>query len=64
MEHPTYVITTVLFRRLGWDAPIVSDDLLVDCFGRVPGTQNPGVLDPMGFGHLMHRAGIELVTAD
>jgi hypothetical protein len=36
------VICKPVFRSLGWDAPIVRDEDLIEVFGEVPGTQNPG----------------------
>jgi len=42
-NYPRFVICEPLFISLGWDAPKVGDTLLEDVFGKVPGTQNPGV---------------------
>ena len=42
------VICEPLFCSLSWDAPAVTNADLVEVFGRVPGTQNPGAL-PIGY---------------
>lgn len=44
-EHPCFVICHIRFLKLTWDAPIVTDAHLVNVFGHVPSTQNPGALE-------------------
>lgn len=39
-----FIACEVVFRCLGWDAPVVHDADLKAVFGKKPGTQNPGRL--------------------
>jgi hypothetical protein len=40
-EHGAFAVCEPLFRDLSWNAPVVSDDALVEVFGRLPPTRNP-----------------------
>jgi hypothetical protein len=41
-QYPQMVRCKVIHRSLWWDAPVVHDADLIDVFGKVPCTQNPG----------------------
>jgi hypothetical protein len=56
--HPRFLVCRALFRDLSWEAPVVADQHLLDAFGRIPGTQNPGALPEDGFTRLMQALGI------
>jgi hypothetical protein len=42
MKWGAFVVCERLYCRLGWDAPEVTKTQLVEVFGAVPGTMNPG----------------------
>jgi hypothetical protein len=45
---PVFLVTQPRFLALH-DPPVATEATLVECFGRVPGTQNPGRLDNLAF---------------
>lgn len=53
------VTCSVMFVDTQWTAPIVTNDILVDVLGKVPGTRNPGRLDITLLPRLMKRLGID-----
>jgi hypothetical protein len=58
--YSTFVVCRKLFRRLWWDAPVVTDKHLIETFGRVPGTQNPGAHEPRLLMKLLQSIGIRV----
>lgn len=50
----------LLTVTLGWDAPIVHDEVLTQVFGHVPATQNPGALNTAILPVLLERLGIDV----
>jgi hypothetical protein len=54
----TFVVCEAMFRDLSWDAPVVEDRHLLEAFGRLPGTRNPGALPAGGLTRLMALLGI------
>jgi hypothetical protein len=61
---PTFVVCKPLFRELRWNAPIVTDSNLIKAFGCVPGTQNPGKLDPKRFVRWLKQYGVHVQLPD
>ena len=53
MKHKVFVVCQRLFRRLTWDAPVVTDNHLKDALGFLPGTQNPRALTMEDYRKLM-----------
>lgn len=43
-RHGAFLVCRPWFVGLGWDAPVIEDDALIEAFGRVPGLRNPGAL--------------------
>ncbi len=56
--HGRVVGCTPLWVNTTWSAPVVSDELLISVFGRVPGTRNPGAHDLSRLRVLCKRLGI------
>jgi hypothetical protein len=40
-QHGAFVVCDVLFRKLSWSAPVITDEALIGVFGRLPPTRNP-----------------------
>jgi hypothetical protein len=58
--YGTFVICKKLIRDLSWNAPIVTDKHLVETFGRIPGTQNPGALKSRDLKRLLKVIGLRV----
>jgi hypothetical protein len=43
-RYKAFVVGQPIFIDLSWEAPIITDELLKQYFGHVPGTRNPGRL--------------------
>ena len=56
--HGRVASCSVLFVNTQWSAPIVTDEILRDVFGKVPATRNPGRLDISLLPSLMKKIGI------
>ena len=63
MQFGTFVVCKPLFRDLSWDAPVVQDGDLINVFGKVPGTHNPGARTFAECRALMKRLRIGVVLA-
>src|SRR5579871_3623807 len=60
-SHPVFLVSDALFRDLE-NPPVVTDRMLMDAFGRIPGTQNPpGVAREQAL-RLLELAGVEFAT--
>lgn len=57
-EFGTFIICKSMFRSLSWDAPVVNDEQLKAAFGKIPGTQNPGIVSALGFHEFMRLLGL------
>lgn len=57
-EFGTVLICRIIYRSLGWDSPVVDDDILRTAFGKIPGTQNPGEVSAADFRKFMRLLGI------
>jgi hypothetical protein len=60
-SHPVFLVTDALFRDVE-DPPVVTDEMLMDTFGRMPGTQNPPVIARDQGLRLLELAGAEFST--
>jgi len=58
--HGRVVGCSVLFVDPSWSAPVVSENVLVQVFGRVPGTRNPGRQEITRLHSLLEHLGIEV----
>jgi hypothetical protein len=59
-QHKTFVMCEPLFRELSWNAPVVTDEKLVDTMGSVPATQNPGAMTMDGLRAFVEAIGLNL----
>jgi len=57
-RFPAYRVCVPLFIECTWSAPVVADANLVRAFRRIPGTQNPGVVDERMCMDFLRRLGI------
>lgn len=60
MKFGTFVVCEPLFRNLSWNAPVVDDKAMVQVFGKVPGTHNPGARTFDECDSLTKRLGLEI----
>lgn len=57
--HPTIAICDRLYVNVSWTAPMVEDALLIEAFGKVPSTQNPGRLTDTNFRRFIDLIGLD-----
>jgi hypothetical protein len=58
-NYPVFLATDPLFCELR-DPPTVTDEMLIEAFGRIPGTQNPPEVPESQGRRLLALAGVEL----
>ncbi len=63
LQFGAFVVCETLFKDLSWGAPVVEDGHLREAFGRLPGTQNPGVLPAGDLRKLLDLLGIPAVLS-
>jgi hypothetical protein len=56
----SFVVCRKMWRELGWDAPVVRDENLLDAFGRIPGFRNPGEMSMDDLQSFLAVMGLEL----
>lgn len=59
-NHGDFLVCDCLFRSLGWGAPVALDRHLVDAFGKVPATRNPGELPREQVEAFLRSLGVEV----
>jgi hypothetical protein len=57
--YPVFVVCRPVFRDLSLGAPVIDEECLRSVFGRVPGTQNPGVVAGEAFRGLLEMIGVQ-----
>lgn len=57
------MICRPLFTAISWEAPLVTEAMLVDAFKRVPGTRNPGVLPETQSLRLLNQLQVDVPTS-
>ncbi len=62
-RFPVVAVCDRLFVDIQESAPIISDDMLANAFGKIPGTQNPGRLAKAAFMKLLRLACIKLPSS-
>lgn len=58
--HPIVVGRSPLYIETGWAARVIEEEDLLDEFGAMPGTRNPGRLDLGLLQRLQYRLGVYL----
>ncbi len=64
MKFGTFVICQSLYCDLTWNSPEILDSHLIQAFGQVPGTRNPGKQSIAQGQRLMDAVGIDMTIAD